>query len=784
MLNPIITAQQRANLQNLIDTDNRVAFYVALYEYTGSTTALFMSQISSASGPFGGGAWAGNEAYNVLLSKYWPGGVQQASREVAKADMDSIVSDGNGNFKVPDDQAMLVGAYDVWAKKGIGEYFPGNLLIAINYLAYNQPAAAAPFLALTAKGLAGLVAFGVFALGDVQFEYYVGGSSNYTQSIQDLLSQNPGSIMAITNWGKQVYDANGKTIGAFPTSTICSVPSSTIQYLCGALGSNANGEVLIPGVSITKGIASPNLIGGLSAYIDLGSTYLELNGPNYTGRIYENEVTYLKYADHDVWKMPDQTGKGGWTETTQWKDPVSGILTHTNFTTFRSDGTVAEVMTSFGSGSYTKVVYNTDLTSVVTERNKAAGYDRTTYQLANGDYEHITTSLTTGVVTMSQYENADGSYSRLRDNLDGTFTASVYNAQTGERITSKSGVDGTMVVRDDGQGFITTQILDANSSSVVDVWSNTIEGSSGSNTYINGRVAESNYSGADQSAIKVIYAPNGNSSVISHDVLGHIDSVTDVMNNDFVKTEFDTVTNQYTLSVNGAPPSFTATLNPNNTMTTTLSDGRVVVWKVEYTGSNKADAGSTKVIGIAFVNGVAAEFQDGIDASMAASVITLANFSAGGEQLNQDLQGLVVLADASAAGQGQIVKADTTPPPSELTKWVAQYGNQLGTDLAGMSALLRALKSNDIRDQNNDTISGNGRDDTLHGGDGTNLVATCTLGNPALARQHHHLGNRTAARAVIGHHAARHAQHIRRIGQRKIVLRHPRVKLSGSGQTR
>lgn len=108
-----ITAVQRATLQALIDSDNRVAFYLQLNEYTGSKSALLMAQISSSSGVVGGTAWAINGAYALGLPGYPSGGVGEFSRLIAAQDIDSIkiAENGSGLYVVPGDQQMLLGAF-------------------------------------------------------------------------------------------------------------------------------------------------------------------------------------------------------------------------------------------------------------------------------------------------------------------------------------------------------------------------------------------------------------------------------------------------------------------------------------------------------------------------------------------------------------------------------------------------------------------------------------------------------------------------------------------------
>lgn len=127
-------------------------------------------------------------------------------------------------------------------------------------------------------------------------------------------------------------------------------PDNVINIYKGyANGSNGTLE-------LTTGIASPIVPGGLSAYKP-DTRYWELNGPNYTGRIYSNEVTYLKYADREVWKMPDQTGKGGWTESSSYFDTRSGVKLRTVVMEFETNGSPSSKITSFPNGNWEKVNY-------------------------------------------------------------------------------------------------------------------------------------------------------------------------------------------------------------------------------------------------------------------------------------------------------------------------------------------------------------------------------------------------------------------------------------------
>ena len=222
MTNQTISPVQRAVLQNLIDTDNRVAFYLKLNEYTGSKTALLMAEISSSSSIVGGAAWAINNAYSAVVPGYWPGGVDAASRVVAAADNRLIRVDpnGTGRFIVPSDQQMLVGAYNTWAEQspGLGVYFPGNALIAANYLTAGEPLLAAPFAGYAA--VSGLPLAGL-GLGDVYWELF-GSRLNAGRSVQEYLDTNPGSTRQVSANGNvvTVIGADGKTLGAFVSNFI------------------------------------------------------------------------------------------------------------------------------------------------------------------------------------------------------------------------------------------------------------------------------------------------------------------------------------------------------------------------------------------------------------------------------------------------------------------------------------------------------------------------------------------------------------------------------------
>ena len=190
-----ITQAQRDTLQGLIDSDNRVAFYLKLNEFTGSKSALLMAQISSSSSVIGGTAWAVNGAYALALPNYPVEGVGAFSKIIADRDMNSIKDRTlDGNYIVPNDQKMLLGAYNVWKsglpnQSDLGYAFPGNGLIAYNYLAVGNTTDAAKhaaYAAATAPILASL------SIGELFWES-LDSSLNSGKSINEYLATNPGS---------------------------------------------------------------------------------------------------------------------------------------------------------------------------------------------------------------------------------------------------------------------------------------------------------------------------------------------------------------------------------------------------------------------------------------------------------------------------------------------------------------------------------------------------------------------------------------------------------------
>ena len=124
-----ITQVQYEELHSYITDNDRVAFYVNLYKYTGSESALLMSQISSSSNVVGGIAWSVNNQVKKLQPALYTVGVETFSNQIAANDFLSFKKNSDGMFTVPSDLDMLKNARGVWNSKGLGEWFPGNGII-------------------------------------------------------------------------------------------------------------------------------------------------------------------------------------------------------------------------------------------------------------------------------------------------------------------------------------------------------------------------------------------------------------------------------------------------------------------------------------------------------------------------------------------------------------------------------------------------------------------------------------------------------------------------------
>ncbi|MEY3125290.1 MAG: hypothetical protein RLZZ573_1810, partial [Pseudomonadota bacterium] len=277
-----ITAAQLATLNTLIANNDRVGFYVKLNEYTGSTTALVMAQISSSSGFIGGAAWAINNAYNLVVPGYPAGGVTEFSKDIAQADYDLIElsNNGSGLFTVPNDRAMLEGAYTVWKEKSLGIYFPGNGLIALNGLREGGIKGTKKAAEFGAYAAATALITGGLGVGDAWSELF-DSRWNSGQSMQEFLDENPGSHVVTSPDGKvqSIVGADGKTLGAFTDSLLDAIPISYVQELRNLI-TNASSNVAQLWATL-DGFASLDLQNGLRIIAPAANT-LFLQARNWT----------------------------------------------------------------------------------------------------------------------------------------------------------------------------------------------------------------------------------------------------------------------------------------------------------------------------------------------------------------------------------------------------------------------------------------------------------------------------------------------------------------------
>jgi len=233
-----ITQAQYDQLKALLNNNDRVGFYVALHGMTGNKTALLMAQISSNSGIVGGLAWAVNVAYDYLLPGYPPEGVEQFSKDIAIGDLNALKLQPSGGYAVPSEQEMLLVAARIWQEKGLGPWFPGNGVIAMNYVSQGKLSEAAPYLGYALQS----APFMLVGVGDVLWE--LGDSRlNFGNSIAEFLAENPGSTQAIINAPTGsitvIKNAEGVTIGAFPANVVASLPMQVVQDFI-SLGNSLN----------------------------------------------------------------------------------------------------------------------------------------------------------------------------------------------------------------------------------------------------------------------------------------------------------------------------------------------------------------------------------------------------------------------------------------------------------------------------------------------------------------------------------------------------------------
>ena len=237
-----ITNAQYAVLSDLLVNNDRVAFYLKLHEFTGSRTALMMSQVSSSSGLIGGAAWHINNVYDLVISGYPEIGVEEFSIAISEREFADFkpLPDGAG-YPVPSDTEMLMSASAVWTEMGLPEYFPGNILILTNAITDGDLGRIAKYLPYVAQSIS-LIAY--VGASDMIWEYY-GSTLNTGKSIQDFLDLNPGSYTVPYAGGRvvAVVGSDNRTIGAFSDKLMDAVPLEILQTVRQLISPIYNGTV-------------------------------------------------------------------------------------------------------------------------------------------------------------------------------------------------------------------------------------------------------------------------------------------------------------------------------------------------------------------------------------------------------------------------------------------------------------------------------------------------------------------------------------------------------------
>jgi co-chaperonin GroES (HSP10) len=212
-----IDAAQYRQLTQDIDSGSRGGFYTHLFQYTGSEAALMMAQISSGSGVIGGVAWAINIDIQRAFPKLYPlGGVVAFSAKIAENDLQMIQAiDGTGRiFHVPSETEMLVGAYKIWFDKGLGSFFPGLTLLAINETKDGEYSDAMEHAAASKTLLSSIAPIIREVVGEL-----TDSRTNYSKSIQECLDQNPhATTRTFTAFSKDVTEvigSDGKSVCVF-----------------------------------------------------------------------------------------------------------------------------------------------------------------------------------------------------------------------------------------------------------------------------------------------------------------------------------------------------------------------------------------------------------------------------------------------------------------------------------------------------------------------------------------------------------------------------------------
>lgn len=124
-------------LKTILESGDRGGFYLKYYELTGSRMALIQAHITTYSGFFGGSAIFGNAIAKYSNAENYPETLDMFSRQIADALLISIKNnidpDGDGvvdGTGILTDQEILDSDRAVWNSKDMGDYFPGNYLMA------------------------------------------------------------------------------------------------------------------------------------------------------------------------------------------------------------------------------------------------------------------------------------------------------------------------------------------------------------------------------------------------------------------------------------------------------------------------------------------------------------------------------------------------------------------------------------------------------------------------------------------------------------------------------
>jgi hypothetical protein len=181
---------------------DRAGFYMKLYQLTGDAQALMQAQICTFSGIVGGLAFAANaQVQSEVPSQYPSGGVIQFSNQIAKAELQMVISAvNNGTGNQISNKNISDAARAAWVDSPTGDisqYFPGTLLdgSTLSYLA--NPSGAPPGVQADLQNLiAGMV------LGTSASDY----ANNSAYTAHQLL--NPDGSTELTYY----TDASGKAV--------------------------------------------------------------------------------------------------------------------------------------------------------------------------------------------------------------------------------------------------------------------------------------------------------------------------------------------------------------------------------------------------------------------------------------------------------------------------------------------------------------------------------------------------------------------------------------------